>query len=460
MKLTIYFPLLSTLRRWRRQERWTREQLQERQTEALRRLREYAYAHSPFYRRFHRGLEGRPLHELPVLTKATMMENFDGLVTDRAIHLTDVESHLTTLSGNERFLGRYWVNGTSGSTGRRGLFLFNHSEWVTVLASFIRAYEWLEGPSSLPPRKSIVAIVSPTPWHMSRRAGVTLETRWAPAYRLFASDPLETMVLRLNVWQPQILGAYPSIARMLANEQLAGRLSIAPKYVFTGAEVLTVDTRRHIEAAWGEGRVFDVYGATEGGVIAAECVHHSGLHLFEDQVIFEVVDQDNRPVPPGKYGEKLLITVLFNRTQPLIRYELSDSVRLSDRQCSCGRTFALITNVQGRMEDILRFPAAAGGEVVINPVIFDQIMDRVPAGEWQVVQETDGVRILLSGTPESFSDERLEDDLRRALMAEGVLVPPIRVHRVPAIPRSVTGKAPLIKSNLPHKSPAPDALSS
>jgi phenylacetate-coenzyme A ligase PaaK-like adenylate-forming protein len=264
------------------------------------------------------------------------------------------------------------------------------------------------------------------------------------------------MVRRLNSWQPQILGAYPSIARTLANEQLAERLHIAPKYIFTGAEVLTEETRRRIEEAWGKGRLFDIYGATEGGTIAAECMYHSGLHLFEDQVIFENVDQDNRPVPTGEYGEKLLITVLFNRTQPLIRYELSDSVRLADRQCPCGRPFALIANIQGRMEEILRFPAVTGGEVAINPVIFDQVMDRVPAGEWQVVQETDGLNILLSGTPEGFSDERLADDLRRALAAEGVLVPPIRVRRVPAIPRSATGKAPLIKSNLPHKPPSSD----
>ncbi len=460
MNILTFFSLLSALRRLRPQERWTREQLLDHQTKALRRLREFAYAHSPFYRRFHRGLNDRPFHELPVLTKATMMENFDDLVTDRAIHLADVERHIAALRGDERFLGRYRVNATSGSTGRRGVFLFNPSEWVTVLASFIRAYEWLEGPSNLPTRKRIAGIVSPTPWHMSRRAGATLETRWVPASHLFASDPVETMVRRLNALQPQILGAYPSIVRTLANEQLAGRLRIDPKYVFTGAEVLTEETRRRVEEAWGEGRLFDVYGATEGGVIAAECVHHSGLHLFEDQVICEVVDQDNRPVSAGVYGEKLLITVLYNHTQPLIRYELSDSVRLANGKCPCGRPFARITSIQGRMEDTLRLPAVTGGDVAINPVIFDQVMDRVPSGEWQVVQEADGLDILLSGPPEGFSDEGLADDLRRALTAEGAIVPPIRVRRVLAIPRSATGKAPLIKSNLPHKPPSPDVPSS
>jgi phenylacetate-CoA ligase len=452
VNLIILISLLSKLRELRRHDRWTRQRLEAYQAESLHRVREYAYAHSPFYQRLHRGLEGRPLHELPVLTKAMMMENFDELVTDRAIHIRDVERHLTTLSKDERFLGRYWVNATSGSTGRRGLFLFDRSEWVTILASFLRSYHWLAGPMTLPPRLKIASVVSPTPWHMSRRGGETLKAWWQPTLRLYANDRLETMVTRLNSWQPQILGAYPSIMRSLANEQLAGRLRVSPRYLFTGAEVLTEETRRRVDEAWGKGKLFDIYGATESGTIAAECVHHTGYHLFEDLVIPEVVDRDNRPVPPGVYGDKLLITVLFGRTQPLIRYELSDSVRLAGRQCPCGRPFALIDGIQGRMEDILRLPAASGGEVPIDPVVFDQVMDRLPAGEWQVVQEADGLNILLSGTPQDFSDEGLMEELRRALAAEGAAVPAIRVMHVPAIPRSATGKAPLIKSNLPRPS--------
>jgi phenylacetate-coenzyme A ligase PaaK-like adenylate-forming protein len=216
--------------------------------------------------------------------------------------------------------------------------------------------------------------------------------------------------------------------------------------------VLTEETRRRIEEAWGKGRLFDIYGATESGMLAAQCGRHAGYHLFEDFVIPEVVDRNNRPVPVGVYGEKLLITVLFSRTQPLIRYELSDSVRRVDGQCPCGRPFGLIDGIQGRMEDILRFPASGGGEVPVDPVVFDQVLDRLPSGEWQVVQEADGLNVLLSGAPHDFPDERLAEELRQALASQGAIVPPIRVMHVPAIPRSATGKAPLIKSNLPRPS--------
>jgi phenylacetate-coenzyme A ligase PaaK-like adenylate-forming protein len=66
------------------------------------------------------------------------------------------------------------------------------------------------------------------------------------------------------------------------------------------------------------------------------------MHLMEDLVIVEVVDRNNRHVPPGVYGDKLLITVLGSRTQPLIRYELDDSIRLSPEPCPTGHPFALV----------------------------------------------------------------------------------------------------------------------
>src|SRR3972149_1239493 len=134
--------LMRSLEQLRRHERWTRPQLETYQAEQLRRLRAHAYAHSPFYQKFHQGLEDRSLSELPVLTKAIMMEHFDELVTDRAIRLEGVRAHLAKDGDGERYLDRYWVNATSGSTGRPGFFLFNRREWTAVLAAFARSHEW------------------------------------------------------------------------------------------------------------------------------------------------------------------------------------------------------------------------------------------------------------------------------------------------------------------------------
>ena len=294
---------------------------------------------------------------------------------------------------------------------------------------------------------------------MSTRVNATVRSWWMPELRMAASEPVETIVERLNAWQPEALIAYASMTRILADEQLAGRLHIRPHAVFTSSEVLTQETRRRIVQAWGE-RLFNQYAATECGSLAAECDHHRGMHLMEDLVIVEVVDQDNRPVPPGVYGDKLLITVLFNRTQPLIRYELSDSVRLATDPCPSGHPFALIDDIQGRVEDVLSFPGIAGGMVNVHPLVFSRIMDTLTVSGWQVIQEVDSLHVLLSGVRGEVSNEQLADTLRQALAEQGAIVSHVEVQRVPTIPKTAAGKAPLIKSNLsnasqPAEVPAP-----
>jgi phenylacetate-CoA ligase len=446
MDARLILELWRRLTRLRERERWTRAQLEAHQAKAVRQLREYAYARSPFYQRFHRGHLDRPLAELPVLTKALVMEHFDELVTDRAVRLEAVREHVARASPERRFLGRYWVCATSGSTGQPGLFLFDRSEWIAMLASFARAHAWAGAKISLTHRMRMAAVASTNPWHLSAQVTATLRGWWMPTLRLDAAQPLETIVQRLNAFQPGMLVAYPSTARVLADEQLAGHLRIAPYLVFTSGEVLTPETRRRIGAAWGR-QPFDQYGATESGNLAAECERHAGLHLMEDLALVEVVDERHRPVPPGAYGEKVLVTVFASRTLPLIRYELSDSLRLARSPCACGLPFILVEDVQGRLEDVLRFPSATGGEVAVHPNTFHHLLDTLPVTGWQVIQEQDGgLTVLLSGAADGM-DARLAPELRQALVALGALPPPVRIHRVASIPTSAAGKAPLIRSH-------------
>src|SRR5215212_7994941 len=450
MSTQIILKVLALRHRLRQRDRWTRRQLEAHQTRELRLLREHPYAHPPFYARFYKGVTDSPLDGLPLLTKALVMAHVDELVTDPTVRLADVEAHLATLSGgDELFNGRYRVASTSGTTGRRGLFLWDPGEWVTVLASYNRSFDWAGVGAGLTRRTRMAVVSSTTPWHQSARVGASVHSPWVPTLRIDSGDPLESIVERLNSFQPKVLVAYASMAHLLAEEQLGGPLRISPGFVFGSSEVFTERARRRVEKAWGR-KPFEVYAATEPAGIASECDLHKGMHLFEDLVITEVVDEDNMPVPPEIYGEKVLVTVLFSRTMPLIRYEMSDSVRpASSPHCPCGRPFALIDGIQGREEEVLHFPAASGGQVPVQPIVFHRVMDAVPAGGWQVVQGPEGLTVLLSGVREGFADAALIDSLRRELAAQGAIVPPVNVRRVPNIPRTAVGKAPLIKSYVP-----------
>lgn len=456
MDMQLLLKLMNTLGQMRKHQSWTRSQLEAYQAGELLRLREYAYARSPFYRRFHKGLTDRPLQELPVLTKATVMENFNDLVTDRAIHLEDLRAHMANDREGNRFMDRYWVTATSGSAGKPGVFLFNRDEWVAFLASFGHAHEWA-GVPMMPTHRmkmaSVAALTSGSPWHMGAQVANTFQSRWMkawmPTLSFDAAQSLTEIVRQLNDWQPHMLAGYASMMRILADEQLAGRLRIHPHMIIPGSEVLTDETRRRIETAWGH-PPFNAYGATEsGGALAAETSDHSGLYLFEDNVIFEVVDEQYRPMPPGAYGDKVLITTLFGRTQPLIRYELSDSVRLATQPSELGWPFARIDGIQGRTEDILRLPAVSGGEVAVHPITFHHVLDSLPVSGWQVVQEKDGLRILLSGALNGANDTQIVDAITRNLTAQNVLAPRISVQHVNGIPKNTTGKTPLIKAYHP-----------
>ncbi|RPJ19912.1 MAG: hypothetical protein EHM33_29560, partial [Chloroflexi bacterium] len=190
MNIQIMLGLLNTLAQLRKHERWTRQQLQSHQDQALRGLRQYAYERSPFYQKFHKGFMGSSLHELPVLTKAIMMEHFDELVTDRSLHLEDVRAFAAQGEAGQRYKDHYYVNATSGSSGQPGFFLFDEAEWAYVLASFARSQEWSGVRINLTRRQRMATVASISPWHMSSQVSATVKSWWRPSLRVPASQPL------------------------------------------------------------------------------------------------------------------------------------------------------------------------------------------------------------------------------------------------------------------------------
>ncbi len=446
MNILTTLRVLHTLEQLRSHEHWTPAQVASYQEAQLRQLRAYAYAHSPFYQQFHKGLFDRPLQELPVLTKAMLMEHFDEVVTDPAIRLEDVRAYAARDTQGIRFLDRYFVTATSGSSGHPGFFLFNQDEWLNIMASFARGQEWSGKHVNLTRRTKMATVASRSAWHISSQVAATAKSGWMPSLRLSANEPLSAIVQQLNAFEPEVLIAYASMARILAEEQVAGRLHIQPRFVYVSSEVLTEETRHRVKAAWGD-EPFNQYGSTEAANIAAEHKADRRVHLYEDLVLVEAVDEHYRPVPTGVYGTKLLITTLFSRTQPLIRYEMNDSVKISAELGSGGLPFRVIDGIQGRTEDILYLPGVAGGDVAIQPLVFNLVMDIVPASGWQIIQEADGLIVLLSGVPEAFDDDVLVSKLSSALVAQGARVPPIRLQHVAAIPKNAAGKAPLIKAH-------------
>jgi phenylacetate-coenzyme A ligase PaaK-like adenylate-forming protein len=207
--------------------------------------------------------------------------------------------------------------------------------------------------------------------------------------------------------------------------------------------VLTDEARTMATQAWHVAP-FNVYAATETGGIAAECRHHRGMHLFEDLVITEVVDEHYRPVPPGQAGDRLLVTVLSSRTLPLIRYEMTDRVRLATGPCGCGLPFWLIHAIEGRTDDVLRLSTSDGMQILVHPVVFHRVLDLLDAAAWQVRQEPDRLHVLVAGASPVFDPHATERAVRDALVATGAAPPLVAVSIVHSIPAGPAGKRPLV----------------
>jgi phenylacetate-CoA ligase len=200
----------------------------------------------------------------------------------------------------------------------------------------------------------------------------------------------------LNDYQPELVATYPSFFRRLFEEQEAGRLRIRPQTLVSTAEVLVQEVRDMARRAWGAD-ILDGYGCTEGGVLGSECPAVAGMHVAEDLLMFEAVDEHGRAVPPGTPSAGVLVTTLFNGVLPLIRYEISDVVTMADGACPCGRPFARIASIFGRREEYLLLRAGGGGDVRIHAGRLRAPLAGVPGlRQFQIVPAFDRVRLVVS----------------------------------------------------------------
>ena len=449
--------LAGALRHYRRLTRigTTREELLALQRRRLVETARHAAAASPLYRELYAGVDladDLDVRALPVVTKAMLMERFDEWVTDPRVRLSGVESHLERARGDEVYLQEYRCLPTGGTTGQKGIFVYDRQEWRQVLAVILRWGELTGLRPRLGRRVRFARTMSTSPLHISGRFGLSLDLGLYAVRGLDARTPLGDLVTALDHHQPEHLWGYPSLVSLLAIEQLEGHLRIAPRAVATTGEVRTEQMAHNIREAWGV-EPFNLYASTEG-LFGGECEHHQGIHLFEDLGLVEVVDDHDQPVPEGVPGAKLLFTSFIKRTQPLLRYEVSDMAAVSTTPCACGRPLARIVSLQGRNDDVLHLRAADGQSVVVHPLTLQTPIEAVPElRQYTVVHDHDGLHVLVTlrdGVDAEQASQRIEATLRATLLAVDVSDPSLDVTILSELPRDHrhSAKFKLIESRI------------
>jgi phenylacetate-coenzyme A ligase PaaK-like adenylate-forming protein len=108
-------------------------------------------------------------------------------------------------------------------------------------------------------------------------------------------------------------------------------------------------------------------------------------------VIVEPVDETYQPVAPGVPSHSVLITNLVNRTQPVIRYDLGDSITIYPDACICGSPLPSI-KVEGRQDEILSFHAPNGDTIHVLPMAIATIVEETPGVQrYQIIKSAPDV---------------------------------------------------------------------
>lgn len=393
-----------------------------RQQERLADLVAYARDRSPYYAKLYEGLPERVDDPalLPVTDKKTLTAHFDDWVTDREIKHSDVTAFVDDpdLIGR-RFLGKYSIATTSGTSGHRGLFVLDDRYQNVAGALGLVSYSSLgAGPlAGMLARGFRVALVGATGGHYVSFAGYTQATResaWRRRIlRVFSVHlPMPEMVARLNAYRPAAVIGYASVIRLLAAEQEAGRLRISPALVQPAGDTMTTaDTDRIADAF--RTTVRPIYSCTECIYLSNGCAH-GWYHVNSDWAVLEPVDAEFRPTPPGQVSHTVLLTNLANRVQPFLRYNLGDAVVLRPDPCPCGNPLPAV-RVRGRAGDTLSFPTGRGEPVTVAPMVFSTLFDRIPGVALFQVEQTAPatlrVRMLLAegAEPEGVWHRALTD---------------------------------------------------
>lgn len=377
----VFHPLLDLkrgsirLKAWRALQRtqWkTRDALEAQQWERLCAIVRYAHDHCDYYRELFRQHRIDPdidspqaFRRIPWLTKATIASE-----TDRLIAGGYRKQDLVTAR-------------TGGSTGT-ALQIYFDRRWQEVrTADAMRADGWASWELGMKTAAVWGNPPVPTTWRDRILSAAIERTIYLDTMNL-SPKSMADFVARWRKFRPDIVfGHAHSIFMFAKYVRDQGIRDLRAKGIVSTSMMLLESERSVIEHVFGC-KVTNRYGCEEVGLIACECERHEGMHLNIEHLYIEFLDEHGEPVKPGQEG-LIVVTDLYNRGMPLIRYRVEDVGVPSDRECSCGRGLPLMERVTGRTADFLK---RRDGSQVAGVSLVERTLTAIPGIEqMQIVQE-------------------------------------------------------------------------
>jgi len=432
LRIAPYF--LYYLWKIRKAERLKPSEMAELQNRKLRAIVKHAYENVPYYHKLFNSVELKPediktkedLVKIPITTKKILQKI---PITERIARGVDISKCIK---------GR-----TSGSTGEPLDVLFGCKELSHRIAMQTRVYglNFADKKVSILERDPTPSQGSPAMIFGKVKKCLNSVGLWRRYYFSLFEEPQE-LVSKLLEIKPDIIETYPSILKLMARFMKEKNIhGIAPKLIFTEAELLNKEDKKQIEAVFGS-KITDLYGIVEFGILAWECDRHQGYHINSDIILVEAI-KDNQQV----YGEEgeVICSDLTNYAMPFIRYAVGDRVILSKEKCNCGRNFPLIKLMEGRSNDFIILPSGK----IVSPLLLGVDLEKIEGiSQYKLVQESVdifNVQIVSGQNFEETTIEEFENVLRKILGGDIK----ININIVDEIPREKSGKIRPITSKVP-----------
>ncbi len=202
--------------------------------------------------------------------------------------------------------------------------------------------------------------------------------------RIFISmlEPVERIADAINRFNPDVIVGMGSYLELLFRMLALNAIRIHPPRILSyGGDSMTPEGKRFIERQFNVA-ILSHYNAVECFKIGFLCEQGNHFHLHQDLCHIRIVNASGSNAPIGRKGE-VIISNLINRGTVLLNYRLGDIASLSPEKCGCGRSLSLLSELEGRVEDILFLP----GGIIIHPeVIWSVFEDRNEVIRYQLIQ--------------------------------------------------------------------------
>ncbi|MEI6778650.1 MAG: hypothetical protein WCK70_17255 [Chloroflexales bacterium] len=414
---------------------WPR--IQEIQMRKLRGLLDHAARSVPFYRRRFADAGLRPkdirtpadLARLPLLSKREIQDHLSDLLAKGSDRSQLIENH------------------TGGSTGQPLTFYQDAPFVAWAQADKLRNYRmagYRMGMRWAFLWGSDYDASDHKGWRGHLTDRIIYNMVWINTFDLTTSTLLKA-ARDLARFRPEMIVAYVSSATLLARLlRDQGGVDLRTRSIQTSAEVLTADDRALLAETFGCA-LFDRYGCREVGNIAHECDAHGGLHLLAENNLVELLDDADRPVPPGQIG-RIVVTNLNNRAMPLIRYEIGDLAVASETACSCGRGLPLLKTIMGRSADVITSPSGR----LLHGEFFTHLFYKIQGiYQFRVIQEThEDLRVQIVPAP-GFDQSAALSFLERTIHDHGDPAFHLRFEICAHLPTAASGKYRFTVSQVP-----------